>query len=51
MFFVIKPETEETISYKGELVICRENDKKGFRYTLSGNQNKIKKILFSEKIL
>ena len=51
VFFVIKPETEETISCKGEFVICRENDEKGFRYTLNGNQNKIKNISFGEKIL
>ena len=51
VFFVIKPETEEAISCKGEFVICRENDEKGFQYILNGNQNKIKKISYSEKIL
>ena len=44
MFFIVKPEGNEKKTYRGEVSICKKDEKTGFKYFISGNGEKIKKI-------
>lgn len=51
VFFFVKPEGNEKKIYRGEVGICKKDEKTGFKYCVTGNGEKIKKMRFYTEII
>lgn len=51
VFFIVKPEGNEKKTYRGEVSICKKDEKTGFKYCIAGNGEKIKKMRFYTEII
>lgn len=51
VFFIVKPQGKDSKMYRGELSICKRDEKTGFKYCIVGNGEKIKKMRFYTEII